>query len=93
MEFSSVPIIVICAYLVGEVYKYVYRKNDDFFKFIPIVLSIFGGLLGVLIYLTTPSMIKEASSIWSALLIGIISGTSSTGLNQIFKQLLKDNKK
>ena len=37
-------------------------------------------------------MILEASNIWIALGIGIVSGASATGTNQIIKQLFKNTK-
>jgi len=92
MEFSSVPIIVVCCYLMGEIYKVIFKKRPETYKFIPILLSISGGILGILIYLTNKEMIMNASNIWIALGIGIISGASSTGTNQIIKQLLSKEK-
>ncbi len=52
-------------------------------------MAIGGGVLGILIYLTNPEIIFNVENIWTALLIGIVSGTSSTGTNQIIKQLFK----
>ena len=44
-------------------------------------------MLGILIFLTTPTMLVETTNIWSAMQIGIISGASATTTNQIVKQL------
>ena len=52
-------------------------------------MAIIGGLLGIIIYLTNPEMILNAENIWIALGIGIVSGASSTGANQIVKQIFK----
>ena len=41
----------------------------------------------MLIYLTSPDMILNADNVWIALGIGIVSGFSATGTNQLFKQL------
>ena len=49
-----------------------------------------GGVLGIVIYLTTPEEIFDVSNFWQAMFIGIISGASSTGANQILKQLFKN---
>ena len=89
MEYISVPIIVICSYIVGEIYKEIFKKEQDKYKLIPLVTSIFGGLLGMFIYLTNKEIILDANNIWYALLIGITSGSSATGTNQIIKQLYK----
>ncbi len=92
MEFSSVPIIVVCCYLMGEIYKVIFKKRPKTYKLIPVLVSVSGGILGILIYLTNKEMIMNASNIWIALGIGIISGASSTGTNQVVKQLLSKEK-
>lgn len=92
MEFSSVPIIVVCCYLMGEIYKVIFKKRPKTYKLIPVLVSVSGGILGILIYLTNKEMIMNASNAWIALGIGIISGASSTGTNQVVKQLLSKEK-
>ena len=92
MEFTSVPIIVVCCYLMGEIYKVIFKKRPETYKLIPVLVSVSGGVLGILIYLTNKEMIMNASNAWIALGIGIISGASSTGTNQVVKQLLSKEK-
>lgn len=92
MEFTNIPIIVICCYLLGEIYKVIFKKRPETYKFIPVLLTISGGFLGILMYLTNKEMILNASNPWIALEIGIISGASSTGTNQIIKQLFSKEK-
>ena len=92
MKFSSVPIIVVCCYLIGEIYKVIWKKRPETYKLIPVIVSISGGILGILIYLTNKEMMMNASNAWIALGIGIISGASSTGTNQIIKQLFDKEK-
>ena len=87
MELSSIPIIVIISYMVGEIYKVIFKNKESMYKLIPIVVSLIGGILGILIYLTNKEMILDANNIWVAMLIGIISGASATNANQIIKQL------
>lgn len=89
MEFTSIPIIVILCYIVGEIYKVLFRKKQNYYRLIPIVLACFGGLLGIVMYITNPEVILNAKNIWVALEIGIVSGASSTSANQIVKQLFK----
>ena len=89
MDFTSVPIIVVCCYIIGEIYKVLFMNKQEAYKLIPIVMAIIGGLLGIIIYLTNPEMILNAENIWIALGIGIVSGASSTGANQIIKQIFK----
>ena len=87
MELSSIPIIVIISYTIGEIYKVIFKNKESMYKLIPIVVSLTGGILGILIYLTNKEMILDANNIWVAMLIGIISGASATNANQIIKQL------
>lgn len=87
MELSSIPIIVIISYMIGEIYKVIFKNKESMYKLIPIVVSITGGILGILIYLTNKEMILDANNIWVAMFIGIISGASATNANQIIKQL------
>ena len=89
MDYTSVPIIVLCSYIVGEIYKVIFKRKKDAYKLIPILVAIVGGVLGVLIYLTSPEMIFNVDNLWIALGIGIISGFSATGTNQVIKQLFK----
>ena len=91
MEFTSIPIIVLCSYILGEIYKAIFVNVQRAYKLIPVVVSIFGGIIGVLIYFTNPEIMFNVDNIWSAIGIGIVSGTSSTGTNQMIKQIFNDN--
>ena len=77
-------VIVIICYLIGEVYKVIFKDKQNAYKLIPVILTITGGVLGILVYLTN----KEGNLI-DYLLVGLISGASSTGTNQIIKQLFE----
>lgn len=88
MEYTSVPIIVIICYVIGEIYKKMVKKRKKFNKYIPIILTIVGGILGLAIYKTSSEMIM-AHNEWEAILIGILSGVGATGTNQIIKQIYK----
>lgn len=91
MNFTSVPIIVVCCYTVGEIYKVLFKNKQNAYKLIPILVAIIGGLLGILIYITNPEIILNADNAWVALGIGIVSGFSATGTNQVVKQLFSKN--
>ena len=93
VEYEGIPIIVVLTYIACELYKILFQNKKEAYKYIPILTSIIGGLLGSLIYLTHPEMIFNASNIYIAMLIGIISGSSATGTNQIIKQIFKHNEK
>ncbi len=86
MMSTVVPFIVVSCYLVGEMYKILFRKRLH--KLTPLIVSIFGALLGAIMFLFTPQIIG-VNNIYDSILLGIISGTSSTGTNQIIKQIFK----
>ena len=90
MELQTISVIVLLCYIAGEIYKVIFKKRQNLYKLIPILVTLLGGLLGILIYLTEPTMI-EAKNIYYALEMGLISGASSTGVNQIVKLLKGDN--
>ena len=73
--------------MIGEIYKVIFKKNTKKYKLIPILVAVFGGVLGVVIYYTAPTVIFNVDNVYSALLIGIISGFASTGTNQLIKQI------
>lgn len=89
MNITGVTVIIVCSYMIGEIYKVIFSKKQEVYKLIPIILAITGGAIGILIFITNPEILLDANNIWIALFIGIVSGTSSTGTNQIVKQLFK----
>ena len=88
MEFTSIPVIVLLCYLIGEIYKVLFKSKEDLYKLIPIFVTLFGGLLGLVMHLVEPSFLN-VNSIISALEIGLISGSASTGMHQMVKQIWK----
>ena len=88
MNFTSIPIIALCCYIIGEIFKSIFKNKQETYKLIPILMACIGGGLGMLIYYTNPETILNADNIWTALGIGIVSGLSSTGTNQLIKQTL-----
>lgn len=84
MKFVAFPAIVVMCYLVGAVCKTIGNEKLD--KFIPVICGSLGAILGVVIFLTIPNFIPAEN--WAvAVAIGIVSGFSATGINQIWKQL------
>lgn len=92
MEFTCVPIIVICCYIVGEIYKVIFENNKKLKKLMPIVITIIGGIFGIVIYKTNPELIFSDNNFWSALTVGMVSGASSTGANKIIEKVFKNKK-
>ena len=83
-EFVAFPAIVAMCYLAGAVCKTIGNEKLD--KFIPVICGTLGAVLGVVIFFTIPNFIPAEN--WAvAVAIGIVSGFSATGINQIWKHL------
>lgn len=83
MDLSSyatvLPIVIIC-YLIGygcKVIKYIPNK------YIPIIVGVVGGILAIPAVKIMPDF--PATDVITAVSIGIMSGLTSTGVNQVFK--------
>ena len=82
-EFVAFPAIVVICYLVGIGCKTVGNEASD--KFIPLICGVVGAILGIVMFLTIPNFIPADN--WAvAIAVGIVSGLSATGANQVYKQ-------
>ena len=82
----SVAAITVICYLVGMACKAAEFVDD---RKIPVIMGISGAILGVVAYLThMPEF--EGFHILTAIAVGVVSGFSATGINQIFKQAGKE---
>lgn len=89
MEIICVPLIVSAVYGLIELYKLIVKNQKDIWlKLIPVIALVVGGLLGVALFYIAPQLIV-AENIWFAIIVGMCSGLSAVGGNQIFKQLKK----
>jgi len=79
---TTIPAIIVIAYLVGMGCKAVEAIPD---KFIPVIVGAVGAILGIVGMYTMAEF--PAQDVLNALAIGIASGLASTGVNQIVKQL------
>ena len=84
MDLIVIPAIVVISYLITEIFK-LFRVNK---KYLPIIAGCSGLVVGLLSYIFVPEVIN-GTNLLTTLAIGIISGLSSTGSNQLIKQLLK----
>lgn len=80
---TILPITIICL-LIGMGLKQINKIPN---KFIPVIVGFIGGLIAI------PAMyIMEdfpANDVITAISIGIMSGLSSTGVHQVYKQTTK----
>lgn len=82
---ANVGAIVVLCYLMGILVKA--SPIPD--KWIPVIVGIFGGALGI-IALSIGFPEFPATDYITAAAIGVVSGLSAVGINQIGKQLLTD---
>lgn len=80
---SVVGIVMIC-YIIGLGCK-AYNKIPD--KWIPVIMAVCGGLLGIVGLYTMPDY--PATDIINAIAVGIFNGLAATGVNQVYKQQSK----
>jgi len=75
------PIVGIC-YILGTGIK---QTNLVDAKWIPLILGILGGFLGIACFCSMSDF--PATSLIEAIAYGMFSGWTSTGINQVYKQL------
>lgn len=89
LEIVCVPVIVALCYGAIELYKFFIAKdNAKLIAIIPIISAVLGGILGIVAFFACPAIII-ANNAGVAFLVGLCSGLSATGTNQIFKQFAK----
>lgn len=86
MGAGTVLAIVVICYLIGLGVKVSPVKDE----YIPVIVGVCGGILGVVGMYVMPDF--PANDILNAIAIGITSGLASTGANQIYKQVISNEK-
>ncbi len=87
-NITGVPAIVILCYLLVEVIKVFVGKYEKIKELLPLISAFIGAIMGVLLFMFC-SEIMPSDTYISSIIIGIFSGLSATGSNQIWKQLKK----
>lgn len=80
---TVLPIVIIC-YLLGVLCKAIDKLPN---KYIPVILGVAGGVIAIPAMYIIPDF--PASDIITAIAVGIMSGLTSTGVNQVYKQISK----
>lgn len=71
MQIIYIPTIVLITYLFGEIFKVIFKSHQGLYKLIPIFVSLLGGILGIIIYLTNKDIIN-VSNIFEILMMLVI---------------------
>ena len=87
LGISGIPAIAIICYLLGMGLK-AWTAWDD--RKIPVMMGLFGLCLGLAAFIWWPVVIPAEDPITAAA-IGIVSGLTATGINQIWKQARKED--
>lgn len=78
---ASVAAITVICYLIGEAVKGTGLNN----KWIPTICGVSGLVLGIVGLFVMPDF--PASDFITAAAVGVVSGLTATGINQVFRQL------
>lgn len=88
-SIATIPAVASAVYGIIELLKrFVFCENEKFRKFIPLFAALLGALITLIAFLVSPNLIP-ATSWYSSVLIGLASGLSAVGINQIKKQAEK----
>lgn len=86
LGITAVAAIAIICYLIGNALN-AWEKFDS--RKIPAIMGVCGAILGVISFYIAPQ-IMATDNVITAIAIGIVSGFAATGIDQIGKQLGKD---
>lgn len=89
MQYIGIPSIIIICYLIGEISKLLILKKKKNYKYIPIIVGISGGILGLISYYISPDIVLNVKEPIIAIALGIVSGLASTGSHEMINKIIK----
>ena len=85
-SIATIPAVASSVYGIIELLKrFVFYENEKFRKFIPMLAALMGAIITLIVFFVSPDLIP-ATSWYSSVLLGLASGLSAVGVNQIKKQ-------
>lgn len=78
LQEYTVPVILVACLIMGYVIKHTPAISEKLTDYIPLIVAVLGGLLGVL----------EDGLTTMAIVSGMASGLASTGLHQAYKAFI-----
>ena len=86
-EIITIPAIVAVVYAIMAIYKRTVSGQATIWtNLIPMWGALLGAILGCIVFCASPELIP-ADNVLLAIIIGMASGLSATGVNQVGKQL------
>lgn len=87
MDFgiAGVAAVTVICYLIAQGVKATTLDN----KWLPVICGVCGGILGVVGMRVMPDF--PAQDIITAAAVGVVSGFAATGVNQVYKQMTKQD--
>ena len=93
MQYLGIPSIITICYLIGEISKLLILKKKKNYKYIPIIVGISGGILGLISYYISPEIVLNVKEPIIAISLGIVSGLASTGSHEMINKIIKQKEK
>lgn len=92
---TAIPAITSLVVILNQATKWfgdtIIEKNIN--KYIPIFSVVYGLIIGLICLWQYPEVLPTGTTWFQAMILGIASGSASTGLHQIGAQLSKDSNK
>lgn len=86
-QYIDVPILCL-VYLMAELAKRTFLKDDKKRGLIPIIGPIVGAIVSIILFFVSPEM-STSINVIGAFTNGVVSGAAATGANQIYKQIAR----
>jgi uncharacterized membrane protein (DUF2068 family) len=92
-SIATIPIIVSLVYGIIEFMKhFVFTNVDAWGKYIPVVAAALGCAISICFYFFSPDLLPVPTW-YAAVIMGMASGLSAVGVNQIKKQMSNGGEK
>ena len=87
IDITTIPALAAIVYTVIDITKTAMGGDEKFKRFIPLIACILGAICGVVAFYFVPG-VMGTQNLLVAIILGAASGLSSTGTNQVVKQLV-----
>lgn len=89
-QVCSIPLMLIIIYAILAIYRKIIGDTPSVWhKLIPLWAALLGMVMGMFVYTVFPEIIP-VTSLFTAVILGLITGLATTGLNQLLRVFDKD---